>query len=277
MKEKCYKDIHQMKAEIKNIFKVIEVLEKYNIKLEHIAKHTLIDNVKSTKYYTLEYLVTLARNADILDKNLVLKLCKPYWTQGIIDNFIEKFKEGINSELLLSSCFINDETLEFALLEVDKSINRIDRNLNAIDNVYLNKLNLTEEQKCFLGIGLSFNELKFIKEIDNSYYLVKFIEGQINNTNFYDLKYFVEFNNGISNRIIGYFDNPKIALVRSLHTIEYELEEDRITSVFPTLNKKNTLIGSVELNICTTKNKNGCLLTINCIPENVTKISYLSV
>lgn len=277
MNSKCYKDVYQMRKDLKDIYKILEVLEDYDIKLKDIASSTLIANAESLKYFTVEYLVTLAKNAKTLGIRLVKKLCKPYWTHSILDNFITKFKAKIDCELLLSSCFVNDNTLEFALLEVKSSVTKIDKSLSAIDNVYMNELNLNDKQKCFLGIGLNFDELRFAKGIDNMCYLAEFIEGQINNTNFYNLKYISELYTKSSNRIIGYFDNSKIALVRSLQTIECELKDDKIISIFPILNKKDSLIGSIELNIDTLKGEEGYKLIINFVPENITEISYLRI
>lgn len=277
MNSKCYKDVYQMRKDLKDIYKILEVLEDYDIKLKDIASSTLIANAESLKYFTVEYLVTLAKNTKTLGIRLVKKLCKPYWTHSILDNFIIKFKAKIDCELLLSSCFVNDNTLEFALLEVKSSVTKIDKSLSAIDNVYMNELNLNDKQKCFLGVGLNFDELRFAKGIDNMCYLAKFIEGQINNTNFYNLKYISELYTKSSNRIIGYFDNSKIALVRSLQTIECELKDDKIISIFPILNKKDSLIGSIELNIDTLKGEEGYKLIINFVPENITEISYLRI
>ena len=181
MKKECYKSIYEMKESLGDIYNSISNLGNYGINLYEVVTNTLINPKENKKYFTVEYLVTLNRNAEILGCNLLNRLCKPYWSQGILDNFICKLREGLNLEGLICENFINDDTLEYALLEAKENISTIDSRYNAIDNVYLVNLKLDNIQKRYLGIGLSLEELEFIKNLDSDCKLLKFIEGQVKN------------------------------------------------------------------------------------------------
>ena len=279
MKKECYKSIYDMEKSLGNIYNSISNLRNYGVNLQEVITNTLINPRENKKYFTVEYLVTLNRNAEILGCNLLNKLCKPYWSQGVLDNFICKLRDGLNLEGLICENFRNDDTLEYALLEAKENISTIDSRYNAIDNVYLVNLKLDNIQKRYLGIGLSLEELEFIKNLDSDCKLLKFIEGQVKNLNFTDLKYFSELKLEDNSITIGYFSNLKLALVRSLQAvicdnlnyIKYSI------SIFPILNKTSAITGTIELNISFKQIDKKYILAINYAPENVTEFSYCRI